>query len=589
MNPDPQKWKEPLAPDERVQHLLNRITFGPRRGDRESVSRAGPESFLEEQLYPEKIDDAAVEAKLGALPTLTMSPAELIENFPAPKPAGKLEVPRASQKSRAESPAPTAAAPAGSMEMAAPQGHEARREEPLVQALEGPRRVLMELAQEEVLRAVYSSRQLEEVMVQFWMNHFNIFAPKGADKWLITSYERDTIRPHALGKFGDLLAATAQSPAMLFYLDNWMSAAPNADHAGGPQRFRKGLGPNRLGDGMGWGRRGIFGGLGSMRVETRREEMARAPRPGKAAPGNHPRGINENYGRELMELHTLGVDGGYTQKDVVEVARCFTGWTIERPRQEAEFIFNPRLHDFGSKVVLDHKIRAGGGMEDGLKVLSLLAHHPSTAHHILLKLCRRFVADDPPGTLVDRASRTFLKSGGDLRAVLKTVLTSPEFNSQAAYQAKTKSPLELAASALRGLGASTDAGLPVLMFIARMGEPMFQYQAPTGFPDRADTWINSGSLLVRVKFAEALAANRLPGTEVRYGQLLSDAGKVSRENLLDDLTGQFLGGELSEATRQAILKQMEGGGSAALSADAAPREIAMATGLLLASPEFQRK
>jgi uncharacterized protein (DUF1800 family) len=448
-------WDRPLAEDRRALHLLSRITFGPRPGDLEKVRAVGARAFVERQLHPERIDDSAVEARVAALPTLSMTPSELVEAFPPPR------VTRTGSRA--------ADMEGGSMSDPA-----------------RPRRILIELGREEVWRAVYGERQLEEVMVQFWMNHFNIFAPKGADRWLVTSFERDTIRPHALGNFENLLVATAKSPAMLFYLDNWLSAAPQSSVGGAFARF---------------------------------------------AFGRRKNGLNENYARELMELHTLGVDGGYTQRDVTEVARVFTGWTLERPRRQPGFVFERRIHDDGEKVVLANRIAAGGGVEDGLRVLGILARHPSTARLISRKLCQRFVADDPPSRLVEHASQRFLDTRGDLRSVLATILDSPEFQSEAAYRSKVKSPIELVASALRAFEAETDAGLPILFFIGRMGQPMFQYQAPTGFPDRATTWINPAGLLMRMKFAAALAADRIAGTMV-------DAERAAR--LLED--GRF-GGE----------------------------------------------
>ena len=438
-------WDRPLIEDRRALHLLSRITFGPRPGDLEKVRAMGTRAFLERQLHPERIDDSAVEARVAVLPTLSMTPSELVEAFPPPRLARAARAPEMDQASMSD--------PAR------------------------PRSILIELGREEVWRAVYGERQLEEVMVQFWMNHFNIFAPKGADKWLVTSFERDTIRPHALGNFEGLLVATAKSPAMLFYLDNWLSAARQPS------------------------------------------------RGGAFARGRRKNGLNENYARELMELHTLGVDGGYTQEDVTEVARVFTGWTFERPRRQAGFVFDRRIHDDGEKVVLGNRIAAGGGVDDGLRVLALLAHHPSTARLISRKLCQRFVADEPPSRLVERTSQRFLDTRGDLRAVLATILDSPEFQSEAAYRCKMKSPIELMASALRALEAETDAGLPILFFIGRMGQPMLQYQAPTGFPDRAATWINPAGLLMRMKFAAALATGRIVGTTVeaeRAARLLAE-------------------------------------------------------------------
>ena len=303
-----------LSQEQRVVHFLSRTSFGPTRAEVERANRLSQRGYLDEQLSPETIADDFVEAKIAGLKSMRLSARELLELYPQPKQAVNQTMPPA-------------------MEMA------------------GPRQVILELQLARLLRAVYSRRQFYEVMVDFWSNHFNIFAAKGADRWLTTPYDRDTIRPNALGKFRDLLLATAQSPAMLFYLDNWLSAAPDS----AAQRF---------------------------------------------APNNRRRGINENYARELMELHSLGVDGGYTQKDVQEVARCFTGWTIRQPRGEGGFYFEPRIHDGGEKIVLGTRIAAGGGVEDGLKVIDVLARHPSTAQFIATKLARRLVADDPPKSLV---------------------------------------------------------------------------------------------------------------------------------------------------------------------------------------------
>ena len=452
-------------------------------------------------------------------------------------------------------------------------------------ALKGPRRVLVELAREEIWRAVYSKRQLQEVMVQFWMNHFNIYALKGPDRWLLTSFERDVIRPHALDKFEDLLVATAQSPAMLFYLDNWRSSAP-------PLKYVETLEDRKIPDTGGeyrreaFMRRGPFGGPFGRGIRHRRV------RPQKPKKGKGRSGLNENYGRELMELHTLGVNGGYTQQDVIEVARCLTGWTIRRPRYVAEFFFNPRMHDYNPKLVLGHKFPAGRGMEDGLEVLHLLAHHPSTAHFFSTQLCRRFVADDPPQSVVERASSAFSSTKGDIREVVAAILTSPEFNSPGAYRGKVKSPLEYVASALRAVGGDTDAGLPIIMALNRMGHPMFQYEAPSGYADLGSTWINSSTLLWRLNFAMLLATDRLPGTEVRLGNLLDVGGDAGGKDMVSLLAEQLLGEQASPETVEAILNK---GGLETNFQQAAYRpggrrpEVATIAGLLLASPEFQRR
>src|SRR6185369_14837321 len=307
------------------------------------------------------------------------------------------------------------------------------------------RAIVLELSQQKILRAVYSERQLEEVMTDFWFNHFNVFANKGATQQYLTEYERDTIRPRVLGKFRDLLGATAKSPAMLFYLDNWQSADPEAE---------------------------------ARRQQARPRARALFPRA-PVMPENavrQKRGLNENYGRELMELHTLGVDGGYTQQDVINVARAFTGWTIEQPRQGGGFRFEPRLHDMGEKIVLGHRIRGGGGQSDGEEVLDILAKHPATARFIATKLVRRFVADTPPQDLVDRAAERFVDSGGDIREVVRVILTSREFLAPEAYRAKVKTPFEFVVSAIRATGSDVRGAEALVGSVRQLGMPLYLCQ-----------------------------------------------------------------------------------------------------------------
>jgi len=465
-----------LTAEQRTIHFLNRTSFGPTRETIGRVDEIGMRAHLEEQLKPEGIPDGFVEEKVAALKTIRLNSRELLELYPPPRQA-----------------------PEAGMAMESKQG---------------PRQVILELQLARLLRAVYSRRQLHEVMVDFWSNHFNVFAAKGADRWLTTAYDRDTIRPHALGRFRDLLLATAKSPAMLFYLDNWLSVGADATSARHPPNLRR-------------------------------------------------RGINENYARELMELHSLSVDGGYTQKDVQEVARCFTGWTIRRPHGEAEFAFEPRLHDNRAKSVLGVSIPAGGGMEDGLKVIDLLARHPSTAKFIATKLARRFVADDPPASVVSKAENVFRQSDGDTRAVLRAIIDSLEFFSTEAYRSKVKKPLEYVASALRITGAETEITHQLLRYLGRMGEPLFLAQPPTGYPDVGRSWVSPDMLLTRMNFVSDLMANQLPGSRVR-SEALGGADGVAQMIAPDSL---------SAATRAAL-------------AESEKRE---AVALLLAAPEFQRR
>ncbi len=548
--------------EQKIVHVLNRTGFGPRPGDVERVRRMGHQNYLELQLHPLKIEDSAAESRLSGLKTLTMGSPELIRQYPPRK-----------QRNLSQDERRLGVTP----KQGAEESEEMER--PRAQVLNGPARIIGELAQAKLLRAVYSERQLYEVMVDFWSNHFNVFAAKGANRWLITAYDSDVIRPHAMGKFRDLLEATAKSPAMLFYLDNWMSADPNAS-----------LDLSRLRE------------LRSMRngVNTRRglglsgapDDAERMMENDPAVPGKAKRklGLNENYARELMELHTLGVDGGYTQQDIVEVARCFTGWTILRPRQEGAFRFAKILHDDGEKTVLGHKIEAGGGIRDGERVLEILATHPSTAKFIALKLARRFVSDEPPASLVGRLADVFRKTDGDITAMLRAIFSSPEFNSPAVYRAKVKTPFELVVSSMRVLGAETQAALPLLRAVAQMGEPLYLCQPPTGYPELAEAWVSTGALVHRLNFGLALAGNRLPATRVSLESLVAGRGQVSQD-LLQRLAASILHGDLSRGTLETLKKQMQapptdGSSDPEGSGSIGPAKIA---GLLLGSPEFQRQ
>jgi len=439
--------------DERaVAHALNRLTFGPRPGELERVKATGLAAWIEQQLAPARIDDSRLTARLARLETLELDSKTIATDYTGP-----------AMRERRERQLPGT----GSRETT-----DAQRK---------ARGVIADLEQAKLLRAVYSERQLEEVLVDFWFNHFNVFAGKGATRNYVGEHEREAIRPLVLGRFRDLLEASAKSPAMLFYLDNWESADPNADQR---RRLKPSPSTNPLMEGPGFS-------------------------PGRRM----PKGINENYARELMELHTLGVDGGYTQKDIVEVARAFTGWTI-RPRQGSGFLFAAPMHDRGEKRVLGHAIKAGGGVDDGLQVLDILAAHPSTAHFIALKLATRFVSDTPPASLVDRAAARFTATKGDLREVVRTIVTAPEFFAPEAYRAKVKTPLEFVVSAVRTTGAEVKNALPLARELREQGMPLYFCQPPTGYADTASSWVSSGALVSRMNFAVKLGGNSLPGVRV---------------------------------------------------------------------------
>ncbi|HUP03218.1 MAG TPA: DUF1800 domain-containing protein [Bryobacteraceae bacterium] len=515
-------FSKPLSPDQRIEQALNRLTFGPRPGDAQAVKAMGLKKWIDAQLHPSGIpENLALEAKLKSLDTLQMTSDEIVMDYPPPQVAqrmvsGQLPLPedperqveirkiaeRAGKAQAQGQPPARQLAPAdiftpaqiralrqGTAEqrMEVFNGLPSEKQDQVIESMPAVRQVLYDAAppalrrridvaggpaqipvrdlmEAKMLRAVMSNRQLEEVLTDFWFNHFNIYLDKGADRFLITEYEREAIRPHVLGKFRDLLEATAKSPAMLFYLDNWESVGP-------------------------------------------------APGPLRAKSNQPRRGLNENYGRELLELHTLGVDGGYTQKDVTEVARCFTGWTILQPQLGGSFIFNARAHDNGEKTVLGVKISAGGGQTDGEKALDIVARHPATAHHISWELAQRFVADDPPPSLVNRMARTFLKTDGDLRAVMQTMLNSKEFWSTDAYRTKVKSPLELVASAVRAEDGQVDYALGLVNQVAQLGEPLYRKQEPTGYSNAGKDWLNTAGLVGRMNFGTQLADNRIAGVK----------------------------------------------------------------------------
>jgi len=426
-----------------------------------------------------------------------------------------------------------------------------------------------------LLRDVYSERQLEAVMTDFWLNHFNVYLRKGPfAPWYLAQYQDEVIRPHALGKFEDLLVATAQSPAMLFYLDQSESVGPHS--------------------------------MAAMRASA-------AP----AGPNGKARalGLNENYARELMELHTLGVDGGYTQHDVTELAKVFTGWGIEHPEQGAEFVFNARRHEPGTKAVMGWTIPENGEQE-GLEVLHRLAISPATAHHVSFQLAQRFVSDDPPSAMVNAMAATWVKTGGDIREVLRTMLDSSEFWSREAYRVKVKAPEEYVISAVRATGGEVVYPAALVEWIAQLGMPLYGCQTPNGYPWTAEAWLNSGELLDRMNFSLALADNSA-GTQMHWDELIGGSGEdgQAKESRLEAV---LLDGPASAQTRSAALGQLaqqsQGTAGGAVRARlpkpvnfvrgrefgqllqaAAPlpppadQQAAVLGGLLLGSPEFQRR
>ena len=616
------RFDQKLSADKQIVHVLNRLTFGPRPGDAEQVRRLGVQKWIDLQLHPERVQENPVlESKLRPLETLKLAMWQIQEKYspatpgrvirpPAaqsiltPQQFGRLmncsvedrrtlltplrpedrrvvlaNVPpqvleglpedwvqeaakarQAEQEARQKefrrlmppltdllSPEEVRAAQRGTREekMALLNSLDPEKRRQVLRVLPSEalsdlpdlRREAMavrqpqelvnsDLIENKLYRAIYSNRQLEEVLADFWMNHFNVFNGKGQDRVLLTSFERDAIRPHVFGHFKDMLLATARHPAMLFYLDNWQSQAPRDD----------------------------------------------LPPPPAAATGALRRpGLNENYGRELMELHTMGVDGGYTQADVIAVARAFTGWTIFDLNKYAEFWFNPGMHDRKEKVVLGHRIPAGGGEGDGLEVIDILAHHPSTAKFISKKLAQRFVADDPPQRLVDRMTETFTNTDGDLRAVLQTMFGSPEFLSEGAWRSKLKSPLEVVVGAVRALNADVTDTSALAQQIASLGQPLYGKVEPTGYPNNGEAWANTAGILGRVNFATALTSGQVAGVRA----------DLSRFNFKPPsaVAGELLGMAPSSAMLAAIAKGIQ-------RQEATP---SMLVTVVMSSPDFQRR
>ncbi|HWG57970.1 MAG TPA: DUF1800 domain-containing protein [Candidatus Acidoferrales bacterium] len=557
-----------LTEDQAILHALNRLGYGPRPGDIERIRQSGLEKWIDAQLHPETIDDSALDRRLEKYSTIHESSKKLLDEFPPPGQAIKREgltkdeYKQQMQEKRQESVATML--PTGNKNFDKADVQLAR--------IDGPRRIVTELSMAKLDRAVYSERQLEAVMEDFWFNHFNVFANKGADKWLLTSYVRDTIRPHTMGKFQDLLIATAKSPAMLFYLDNWLSADPAAS-----KRMHQEIAMRR--------RRyqGLFGGM-AMPAPNRPGGAVRTP------PKRQERGLNENYGREIMELHTVGVDAGYTQQDVIAMAECLTGWTVHEPRKAPEFFFDPRIHTQTKEVVMGRTFNYGG-MKDGEEALKMLANDPHTAQFISTELARHFVADDPPASLIDRMTQEYEASGGDIRSVMHAMIYSPEFWSKEAYRAKVKTPFELVASTARALNADVEVSLPLVQWVARMGEPLFLCQPPTGYSDKAATWVNTGALLNRLNFALAFAEDRTAGSEVKLAVMFGDEAEKDPRAALGKALDTFLGGEIAPQTRRTLDARLNDPQIREARLDDPVKHVneGLISGLVLGSPEFQRR
>jgi uncharacterized protein (DUF1800 family) len=524
-----------LNEQEAILHALNRLGFGPHPGEVEQIQKTGLETWIQAQLHPENTSDPTMDARLAAYTALRLSASSLFDQYPPTEVAAKRLGMKVDEYQK------------HIQDLAKlPQGMSSL-------PFKDQQEIVNQLVQAKLVRAIYSEHQLSEQLEDFWFNHFNVFIYKDLDRWYMIPYERDSIRPYVLGKFRDLLEANAKSPAMLFYLDNSSSADPHA-----------------------------FDRLKLHPVSAR---------PGVKLPPLGPkRGLNENYGRELMELHTLGVDGGYTQQDVIDVARAFTGWTIASQRENPAFYFDERLHDPDPKRVLGKKINSGG-MRDAEQVLDLLAKNPHTARHISLQLTQHFVSDDPPEALVRRMTKTFEKSKGDIRAVMATMIYSPEFWSRRAFRAKVKTPFELVASTVRALGADVDQPLQMAQWITRIGEPLYQCLTPNGYSDAASSWVSTGSLLNRMNFAVALTNNKIRGAQVDVTSLVGLDVSGNPKLALDRVETVFLAGQVSDSTRSTLDQETSDPQIIGATLDDPVKQVnlSLLAGLVLGSPEFQKR
>ena len=589
-----QKGAVPSSADARtIAHVLDRITFGARPGDIAHIQQIGLAAYIEQQLHPERISNGALSARLSEFETINLSASELASEIfmPADQLRRQLEAERARQAASDPAMAGTAGAATTQPPPGTPQRPNAPPQQPSQQQRmlqQRQQNVVGELMQAKILRASISERQLEEVLVDFWFNHFNVFVGKGQVRQYLTEYEREAIRPHVLGSFREILGATAHHPAMLFYLDNFQSRSPTSALGVAPDVQQRLADPR----------------LSPQQRQQLVDRLMQQPRQRQQG------GLNENYARELMELHTLGVDAGYTQQDVIEVARILTGWTIDRPQQGGGFVFRPQMHDGGKKVVMGQTFNPGGEGE-GEKLLDMLASHPATARHIAFKLSQRFVADEPPASLVERVAKRFLETKGNLREVTRAVITSPEFLDAKFHSVKTKTPLEFVISAVRATNANVTNAQPIVNALRQLGMPLYGAQPPTGYSMTADAWVNTGALLARMNFGVQLlnggVPTRVPGqgrgdappirepgqggaqqqqqmqqfqrqlAQTGRGPIQVDVRSIApdtSDESVDRVIELILGGRVSDGTRQTIAR-----------AETPQQLIALALG----SPEFQKR
>ncbi|WP_394796956.1 DUF1800 domain-containing protein [Armatimonas sp.] len=632
---------KPLTEEQRIVHVLNRLGFGPRPGDIERVQKLGLKTYIAQQLHPETLKDDAVRTKTAGYEALKLTGLEIAEmernvqmnNGRLLQLQNQLSQRGATGASQAiqngvaaaqtGTPPPQRQQAQGMLEVMRNVTPEERKQlEEGRMARQKVNDAGSQLVMNKLVRAVESERQLQEVLVDFWSNHFNIDATKVRAAKVVD--EEQAIRPHVLGKFKELLAASAHSAAMMLYLDNAQSVAAQPERPVGNNDRRPQFTLAQVKQGA---ERGLAPAVQMMarvreiaKNQNITEEQAYERLSGQGIP-NRPsalqrqkQGLNENYAREIMELHTLGVDGGYTQKDVTELARCLTGWGVRGGRYGGEFEYHAGLHDRGEKEVLGVKFPAGGGQEEGDKMLDLLASHPSTIKHLSTKLCRRFVSDSPPASLVDKCVATWKKTDGDIREILATITSSPEFFSAAAHKSKVKSPFEFVVSATRALGATVETAPPaapgpfggggmagmrlgagINIFapngggqsnqrllagqVGLLGQPLFNYAFPTGYPEESSKWVSSGALIGRINFSLSLVNGRISDADLSKSLPFTETPSKPTPAMIELLGEQLTGGALSTATVKTLQKQTEGD----------EFSIKRLAALILGSPEFQRR
>ncbi len=604
--------KAGLTEQEAALHLLNRFTFGPKPGQVEEVVKQGLENWFLAQLQPAP-DNEVVRNRLGGFQALNMPTDSIVNTYLQPAQLIRLAIAKGyidkDSVDKTDKPAYRDAI----KKMQSEYGYRPLQE------------LQRELINQKVIRAVYSDAQLQEVLTDFWFNHFNVSLTKNQVQQLVLPYERDAIRPNVLNNFSSLLFATAKHPAMLLYLDNALSISNENEYA---KRQLKGA--QRLLD-LNAAKKMVAAANISddslQKMDAMESQMTTQIKRRKS------QGLNENYAREVMELHTLGVNGGYTQSDVTELARALTGWGVKPMYEEGPlakrfsiispaqllrrglvvedyFLYSGEKHDETEKIILGKKFAANGGYKEGTEALSMLATHPSTAHFIARKLAAKFISDEPPTAVVEEMAKTFLASNGDIKEVLLTMVMHPDFWAKAKEKEKIKSPFELAVSAIRATGTEVVAPYQVFTWSEKMGQKFYFYQAPTGFPDRASFWINTGSLLNRMNFGMAIAAQKIPGFKTNllalnqnhepesvedalqtYTKLLLPVSdqKENSERIMSIVRAQNIDQKIASATKDTGGMQDMQKESMTQTNNTPLKSMAQVVGVIIGSPAFQRK